>query len=78
MMTAGLQRDVGHRASCSAAGAGECIYFGVRPAGALMPAAAHYFAAMDDDTSYARVRACTVQALFCKLQSLCHVGMISW
>jgi hypothetical protein len=47
-MAARLQRNISSRSSCRAASSGECVDFGMRTAGALMPAATYYFPVSDD------------------------------
>lgn len=77
MMAARFQRNISGRSSCRAAGSGERVDFGMRTAGALMPAAAYYFPVTDDYATYSGVGGGTVQALLGKPQGLGHVSMIS-
>jgi hypothetical protein len=77
MVAAWLERDISNCSLCRAAGGSERVYFGMRTAGALVPAAAYHFPVANDYATHPGIGTGTVQALLSKLQSLGHIGMIS-
>ena len=76
VVRAGLERDVSRCPACCSTGRFKCVNFGVRGAGALMPAFTDYMAIFDDHAADARIGGSGEHPQRRKLQRTRHVGMV--
>jgi len=76
VMRAGFERDVHRRTACRYTRGFQCVDFGVRGAGPLVPAFADDSAILDDDASDTRVGAGGEQTARGELQRASHMGVI--
>ena len=76
MVRTGFKRDVGRGATCGIPRFRERMNFGVRRAGALMPAFTDDTAVLDDDAADARVGRSGEQTARRELQRVRHMDVI--
>ena len=76
VVAAGLERDIGRRAASALARCAQCVHFGMRLAGTLVPALADDFVAVRDHAADARIGLRGEQTLLGQAQRTRHVTMV--